>query len=232
MSQGSSPYYSSRAPGDGANETAETRFIVAAMLGRVRTAIPVRVIAVTNSGGVSPIGQVDVMPLVQQVNGDGSVTSHGTIYGVPYLRIQGGRNAVIIDPEVGDIGLAAVCDRDISAVQGAQGEAPPGSRRHHNLSDCVYLHSIIGEAPTQYVQFSSAGITIKSPSAVTVIAPSVSVSASGGATITAPTLQIHGDVSISGSMTAVGDVGGAGVSLHNHTHGGVQTGTGHTGAPD
>lgn len=231
MSQGSESYYSSRTPGDGANETAEIRFLVAAMLGRIRTAIPVRVIAVTNAGGVSPIGHVDVMPLVQQIDGSGSVIAHGTIYGAPYMRIQGGGNAVILDPEVGDIGLAAVCDRDISAVKGSEGEAPPGSRRHHDLSDCVYLHSIIGAAPTQYVQFSSAGIAIHSPSAVTVTAPSVTVTASGSATITSPTLQINGNVSISGSMTAVGDVGGAGVSLHNHTHGGVQTGTGHTGTP-
>lgn len=232
MSQGSDAYYSSRTPGDGANETAEIRFIVQNLLGRVRTTIPVRVMSVTNAGGVSPIGRVDVMPLVQQIDGSGSVTSHGTIYDAPYMRIQGGGNAVILDPQVGDIGLLAVCDRDISAVKASAGEAPPGSRRRHDLSDCVYLHSIISAAPTQYVQFSGSGITIHSPSAVTVNAPSVTVTASGSATITTPTLQINGNVSISGSMTAVGDVGGSGTSLHNHTHGGVQAGTGHTGVPD
>ena len=232
MSQGSEGYYSSRTPGDGANETAEIRFIVQSLLGRVRTTIPVRVMAVTNAGGISPIGRVDVLPLVQQIDGSGSVTSHGTIYDAPYMRIQGGGNAVILDPEVGDIGLLAVCDRDISAVKASGGEAPPGSRRHHDLSDCVYLHSILSAAPTQYIQFSGAGITIHSPSSVTVTAPSVTVNASGSATITAPTLQINGNVSISGSMTAVGDVGGAGVSLHNHTHGGVQAGTDHTGTPN
>jgi Phage protein Gp138 N-terminal domain len=216
MSQGSDGYYSSRTPGDGANETAEIRFIVQALLGRVRTTIPVRVMAVTNSGGVAPIGRVDVMPLVQQIDGSGSVTSHGTIYDAPYMRIQGGGNAVILDPSVGDIGLLAVCDRDISAVKASAGEAPPGSRRHHDLSDCVYLHSILSAAPTQYVRFSADGIEVKSPSLVRIIAP---------------TTDIVGDLHVSGTITSVGDVVGSGTSLHNHLHGGVLPGAAVTSPP-
>ena len=33
------------------------------------------------------------------------------IHNVPYMRIQGGANGIILDPAIGDIGIATVCDR-------------------------------------------------------------------------------------------------------------------------
>ena len=92
---------------------------------RMRTSLPVRVESVTNDGGVSPIGRVSIRPLVQQVDGEGNATDHGIINNVPYFRIQGGANAVIMDPEVGDIGMALFADRDISAVKASGQSSPP-----------------------------------------------------------------------------------------------------------
>ena len=77
----------------------------------------VQVVAVTNDGGVEPVGFVDVHPMVAQVDGKGQPTPHGVIYGLPYIRVQGGSNAVILDPQVGDIGLAVFCAQDISKVK-------------------------------------------------------------------------------------------------------------------
>lgn len=45
-------------------------------------------------------------------------------------------------------------------------------------------------------------------------------------------VTIMGDLSVSGSITTPDDVVGNGVSLRDHTHGGVQTGSGNTGAPN
>lgn len=46
------------------------------------------------------------------------------------------------------------------------------------------------------------------------------------------TATFNGDINTTGSMTADTDVIADGVSLHNHTHGGVQTGGGNTGVPN
>ena len=54
----------------------------------------------------------------------------------------------------------------------------------------------------------------------------------GSATVTAPTITLNGDVTVNGSLTATGNVTGQGTSLHTHTHPGVQTGGGNTGAPN
>lgn len=214
-------FLSTRDPGASANDLAELQFLVASMISRVRTCMPVRVVACTVAGEVGPIGRVDVLPLVQQVDGNGQAWPHATIYNVPYLRQQGGANAVICDPQAGDIGLIAVCDRDISAAKASAGEAPPGSRRRHDMSDAVYLHTIIGATPTQFVRFHAGGIEVLSPNAVHIQAP--------GVTIDGPT-TINGDVTINGNTTASGDltasgsgafgadVTAQGASVHNHVH--------------
>lgn len=191
-------------------------YIIRSALSGVRTAIPVQIVAVTNNGGLAGIGYVDVQPLVSSVDGAGQSWDHGIIYNVPYMRIQGGANGIIIDPVVGDIGIGTVSDRDISVVKNTSAIAAPGSTRKHDLSDMVYLMSIITSAPTQYIQFNSSGITINSPTAIT---------------ISAPTINSSGTWNHTGSIAATGDVTGNGTSLHTHKHGGVVVGGGQTGTP-
>ena len=41
-----------------------------------------------------------------------------------------------------------------------------------------------------------------------------------------------GSTQLTGTITSAGDITGAGISLSTHTHGGVQTGGGSTGAPN
>jgi len=154
--------------------------------------------------------------LVSAVDGNGQAWAHGIIHNVPYMRIQGGSNGVILDPVVGDIGIGTVCDRDISTVKSTGAVAAPGSNRKNDMSDMVYLMTIIGAAPTQYIQFNSSGITILSPTQVTITAPNISSS---------------GTWSHTGSFTATGDVKGQGTSLHTHVHSGVQSGGSNTGQP-
>jgi hypothetical protein len=201
--------------------------------------MPVKVISVTNSGGVSAIGKVSVQPLVSAVDGNGQAWEHGIIHNVPYMRIQGGSNGVILDPAVGDVGIASVCDRDISTVKNTGAVSAPGSNRKNDLSDMVYLMTIIGAAPSQYIQFNSSGITILSPTKVKINAPNVEINAATECKITAPTITLNGALNqtsgsaatFSGSMTVTGDVTAQGTSVHTHKHGGVTTGGGQTGTP-
>jgi hypothetical protein len=186
-------------------------FVFQMMMGKVRTAMLVKVKAVTNSGGVSPVGTVDVQPMVNQVDGAGKAVAHGTIYEIPYFRIQGGSSAVILDPQVGDIGVAIFADRDISAIKVSKAVSNPGSYRRFDMADGLYMGGFLNGTPSQYVQFSSAGIKLHSPTAIT---------------LDAPNIHINGDTDITGNLTNNGvNVGGA------HEHGGVQTGSGNTGAP-
>jgi hypothetical protein len=181
-------------------------FVIQQLLTKVNTCAVVQVVACTNDGGVSPVGTVDVQPLVNQMTGARVAVPHGTIYKLPYSRIQGGTNAVIMDPKPGDIGIVVFSQRDISSVKNSKVQANPGSFRMFNWADGLYVGGILNGTPAQYVQFTDAGITLVSPNKVTVRAPVVEVDASTSATVTSPNVTL-------GPMTTID-----GVVFLPHTH--------------
>lgn len=120
----------------------------------------VKVTAV-HGGGVAAAGTVDVQPLVSQIDGNGYGTPHGTVPGLPWSRVQGGNNAVICDPQVGDIGWVVAADRDISVVKSTQAAALPGSRRRFDISDGVYAGACLNTGvPNQYLIFTTTGVRL------------------------------------------------------------------------
>ena len=205
-------------------------FTIQQALSKVQTATVVKVIACSNDGGVSPVGTVDVQILVNQISGQKVATPHVTMYGLPYLRIQGGANAVIIDPHPGDIGIAVFASRDITTVKSTKAQASPNTFRMHDFADGMYLGGLLNGAPLQYVQFGSAGVAIVSPGTITLQAPNIvlngAVAQSGGNVTMAEDLTVSGDV--------VADLTGStfdGIPFATHVHTGVTSGSGNTGGP-
>jgi phage baseplate assembly protein gpV len=209
-----------------ASDYAALRFIIEQAILKMQTSMPVRVVAVSNNGDLSAVGTVDVVPQVQMVSGNGQTIPHKTITGVPYIRIQGGANAIILDPQIGDLGVCLFASRDISALKAdptAASGAPPPSDRAFDFSDGIYLGGLLNGAPNQVVQFSADGIRLLSPTKVTIEAPIIELKGD--------VVQSGGDITATGSYTGVGDVVGDGISLSTHRHGGVTTGGGQTGVP-
>ena len=152
-------------PSDFDSEQNGLNFAIQQAMLKLQTALPVRVMAVRNAG-LAPVGQVDIQVLVDMVDGQGNTVQHGTISNVPYFRLQGGTNAVIVDPSPGDIGMACFCSRDISAVKSVRDAAPPGSWRSHDFSDALYLGGFLNGTPTSYVQITEGGILVHNTSGV------------------------------------------------------------------
>ncbi|MDR0478494.1 MAG: oxidoreductase, partial [Burkholderiaceae bacterium] len=209
----------------------------------------VQVQSCTNAGDLSPVGRVDVQPLVNQLDGALNAVPHAVVYDVPYLRVQGGANAVIIDPQPGDIGIAVFASRDISAVKSSRQQSNPGSGRKMDMADALYLGGVLNGAPAQYVRFGDDGITVHSPQKITLSAPNIEINADNAITATAPQATINaatlingplsqgtgeagGGATMAGPLQVSADVTAGGVTLMQHTHPGVQTGDGNTGAPN
>lgn len=149
----------------GNSEFNELMFVIQRALANVNTATLVRVEAVYTLGRTSPVGTVDVTPLVNQLDGVGQPVPHGTVYGLPYLRVQGGANAFICDPKVGDIGVVVVCDEDISAVKASMSQANPGSYRTFSIADGIYLGGWSKHiTPQRYVVVDDDGIRVEADS--------------------------------------------------------------------
>ena len=223
----SASYTGQQRPNDGSSSLNSTAFMVQQLLARISTLTLVKVMAVTTDGGVAPVGFVDVLPLVNQLDGAGNATPHGTVFGLPYLRLQGGANAIILDPAVGDIGICGFASRDISSVKATKAVANPGSLRRFDMADGMFLGGTLNAAPTQYVQFNADGITLVSPTKVTISAPEIEIDG----ILTQGTGPRGGSATMEGPVTVNQDLTAEGTDVHTNRHGDVQPGSGDTGPP-
>lgn len=155
-------------PNDAGGDFNVQAFVVRQLLSSVHTASIVQIQAVkdingnpvSTPGNLAPVGLVDMLIIVNMIDSQGNPTVHSAISNVPYLRIQGGLNAIICDPQVGDIGIALFAERDISSVKKTQQLSNPGSWRRFDYADGLYLGGILNKTPNQYVQFTPTGINV------------------------------------------------------------------------
>jgi hypothetical protein len=168
------------------------------------------------------------------------------LYGLPYLRWQGGASAVILDPAVNDIGLVCFADRDVSAVIASGKQSAPGSNRRFSLADGFYMGATLNGTPTQYLQFDpDSGITLNSPKTITeqigtdsnaarvVMNSSGIVLSFGGHSITINSsgIAVSGAVTGDNKATFTGEVEGNSVKLSTHLTSGVTSGSSNSGPP-
>jgi len=191
-----------QSPYDHQSQHNTIEFIIKQALARIATVTLVKVVAVTNNGDVSPVGFLSAQPMVNQLDGAGRAVPHAVIHGMPYLRMQGGTNAVIMDPKPGDIGIAGFSNRDLSNVKGKKDFANPGSHRRFSYADGLFLGGCLNGTPTQYIRFTDDGIDITTPLPITINAQNI-------------LLDEGGNLSVKGEVTAMAQ--GAGfVTLSKH----------------
>jgi hypothetical protein len=159
---------------------------------QVNTCIICKVVGVSD-------GYVDVLPLVTQVSGKDEAIAPTTLYHLPFMRYHAGIAAVILNPVVGDIGLAVFAGKDCSNVKvGTSEPVPPASFRDNSMANGFYIGGFLNQAPSVFVELTQ----------------------DGAVNITAP-----GGVNIDGNVTVSGDVVASGKSLVNHVHTGDSGGT-------
>jgi hypothetical protein len=232
-------------PHSEATEYQALQFLLLQRLMKVQTSILVEIEAV-HGGGLGPVGTVDVLPLVDQVDGAGNAVPHQTIYGRPYIRWQGGNNAVILDPQAGDLGLCVFCSRDISSVIASKEHGPPASGRIFSYADGLYVGGALNGTPTSYLQWLANGtINVVSPQAVNIQCLNATLDVEDTLTIDAATVNITAALNITGPVNANGaqiseageitDADGVVLGTHDHEPGSYVAGstpvTGTSGAP-
>lgn len=164
--------------------------IITRLIGRTFTHTVVKVIEVY-PGGTGENGFVDVVNLVQQLDGNNEGIPNQPIYRLPYFRLQGGANAVVIDPRKGDLGLAAFAMRDITRVKAEKAETAPPSRRQYDQSDGLYIGGFLNGAPRQWIEFLDDGINVVATGDVNLTTPAtVNVDAGGDINATCTNLSV------------------------------------------
>lgn len=194
------------------------QFIIRTLLGAIHTAELVQVQAVQPVA--DRVGFVTVQPLVLDIDTNNIVVAQSPAYNVPYLRVQGGVSAILLDPAVGDIGLAVYAQRDITNIKSSLAEGPAATLRTYSTADGLYLGGFLNGAPTQYVQFlaNAAGINIVSPGNIELqAAGNISLQAGGAlgltstsdTTVNAAALIINAPVTFNASVNGAATGAGA-----------------------
>ena len=162
---------------------------------QVHTAIPCRVQAVDGLF-------VDVLPLISSVDGYGNAVEPTTIFHLPVFRYQAGIAAVILDPVVGDIGLAVFAQADSSNITiGTETPQQPGSFRRYSMSDGFFLIGFHNQTPSVYLEIQQDGhIIMTAPSGVSITSPNVNIT--GDCTIGGKSFLEHIHTGDSGGTTS------------------------------
>jgi hypothetical protein len=236
MTEQTNQGYGQQDPSDSADAYNVLIFTIEQMLAQISTMKLVKVQAVDSDAKT-----VDVLPLVNQLDGAGNSTPHGTIFGIPYFVYQAGANAIILTPEVDDIGVMVCADRDISSVKSTKAQANPGSLRKLDAADGVYFGGVLNGAATQTIAITDDGIKLsdKNNHVIEMKADGIHLT---GPVFVDGALQLSGSIeALDGSIYA-GDiktkgavVAGQGtadqVGLQTHKHAGVTIGAATTLAP-
>lgn len=179
----------------------EFKQIVMSLMSGMYTGELVEVVDVSTTG-LNPVGFVSVKSLTLRINADNENMEDGIVHNVPYFRLQGGTNAIICDPEIGDIGFCGICSRDISQVKKIRSYSGVNSKRKFDISDAFFFGGWSSKTPEQYIMFTKDGIKMKSK---------------GDIDINGLTIKSDGTL-----ITKDGDV------VDKHNHGGVQSGPSNT----
>lgn len=199
-------------------------FIINKLISAIHTCQLVKVTAVRPTAG--KVGFVDLMPQIQDVDTNGVVVEQTPIYNVPYLRLQSGPSAIIMDPTVDDIGLAIFAERDISTFKNTLQPGPAATERQYSSADGLYLGGFLNADPTQYIKFkpAAAGIDIVTPGDLTMtVGGALNVSVTGAATLNAASWTINGPTTFNNNVTAP-DVILPNAHLNAHIHNDPQGG--------
>lgn len=240
-----------RDPYTTASDYNQLEFIVRRIVSEmVNTSALVRVDGCTSQGPDGPAGTVAATPLVAQTDAEGNALPMTQIPSMPHYRIQAGIAAIIMDPVPGDIGVVSFCKSDSSTVKpGTTEPQRPGSFRNYDQADGMLVATVSNKAPEVWIEIrQDKTIIVHAPEGCTIETDKIAkIKAGEGIVLDTPqttitgnltatgekgnAISMTGNVQLDGSLTSTGDQVANGISQTNHTHTGVQPGSGDTGKP-
>ena len=202
--------------------------------------LPAQVIAYDRASN-----RASVQPLINMVDTANQTIVRNQVVSVPVLQLGAGGFFLSFPVNSGDLGWIKANDRDISLFKQSYTQSPPNTQRIHDFADSMFIPDCMFNGTT--IAGANAGnAVLQSTDGTTCIAlggGKITITAPTSVTIDTPLLTITGQVvagtnpsytqtaSFNGNIITTGDVIASGTSLHTHVHGGVQTGSGDTGAP-
>lgn len=169
--------------------------------GMVNTALPVTVSAVDADNL-----KVSVKPLIAQRDGENNSIAMPEIFDIPFFRYQAGTAALMITPQVDDIGVALFFQTDASGLQkGDNSVIPPRMLTPYPLFSAVYIGGIMQKEPETVIEITNDNITIKANKEVSIQCETASIKVDKNAAIECETASVKASdkVEIKGDNSAL-----------------------------
>jgi hypothetical protein len=195
--------------------------------------------------------EVSIKMQIQEPDGAWRWEAIKPLVDCPILFPSGGGYTLTFPVLPGDECLVVFASRCIDSWWQSGGVQIQADLRLHDLSDGFVLPGprsqprmlspapstsgieLRNDARTAYVRIDGAG------NVLVTAAGDLVASVGGSAQVTAPTISLTGNVTVNGNLTVNGNTALTGTARANgkdigstHTHSGVQTGSGNTGAPN
>lgn len=145
---------------------------------------------------------------------------------VPVIFPRGGGCTITFPVAKGDECLVIFSDRCIDFWWQNGGVQEPVDPRQHDLSDAFALVGPQSQAE-KIGSISTDSLQIRTDEGNAFI----ELKQGGEVTITTPQLTVNGNVTVNGEVHSSGDQTASGISLKDHVHGGIQSGTSYTRGP-
>lgn len=172
---------------------------------------------------------VSVRAAIKVLGTDGSLTSRDPIAKVPVFTAGAGGFLMSFPIKQGDLGWIKANDRDISVFLQNNAEAGPPTNRFHTFENGLFIPDIVrtwalADEDSANAVWQSADGSIK----ITLGLDQIKIVHPTKVLIDTPQLICTGTITGQNDVLAGPD----NISGKGHTHGGVATGSGHTGEPD
>lgn len=175
----------------------------------------------TGADDEAPIGPVNLPPCVD----------------CPVVFPGGGDFVLTFPVKAGDECILLFSERAIDYWYAYGGIQLPAEYRLHDLSDAIVIVGLNSQ-PRKLANLCMSGTELRSRDGQSYlrmengqITIKGNVLIEGNATVS-DQLTAQNGVQITGSLQATGEITAEGTSVHSHTHGGVQPGSGNTGVPN
>lgn len=190
------------------------------------------------------LNRVTVRPLIQLLKTDNTLLNRAEVASVPVLNIGGGHGVLSFNILPGDLGWIKASDRDISLFLQSEAaeDIPPNTLRKHNFSDSLFIPDQFKKWTLQPGDESATVLqTLDGLTRIAIDSNGVRVDSENLIKLTAPTIEIQGDINHTGDQTSSGtitgsiDVVASTISGKTHVHIGSPTapvgGVSPTGVP-
>lgn len=196
------------------------------ILSSIWKCMPAKVLSVNNDNQTVSL-KIMIRGEIRDKDNNTTNVEYPNLNDVPFFILKGGDYLIEVCPAINDEGIVLFADKSPDQwLYTGDVSIPFDNNAYHNISNSIMFISGISSFKNKLSNFTQNGIKIKNKQTNDRIEIN-----NNGVVIHSSTVNIHGNLNVTGDITTNGNITAGTVSLKTHIHSGVTTGGGVSGGP-